>query len=282
MALETRPLTPTFGAEVSGVQIASDCPSETLDEVRDLWLQHKLLLFRDQFPSETDLVDFSRHFGPLEIHVRREYLSPDNPEILYISNIKQNGRAIGILSENEVGWHYDQIYLPKPAVGSLLASVKIPPDGASTHFADMEAAYEQLPEDIKAKLQGKRATQSYEAFNAAYSVPTSNEQKKKTADIDHPIIRTHPITGRKSLYMCPGMTTQILGMPEEESRELLDFLFDWIVRPEFVYSHEWVLGDAVMWDNACTMHKRDPFDQQYERLMKRTTILPPEELAVPY
>ena len=82
--------------------------------------------------------------------------------------------------------------------------------------------------------------------------------------------------------MCPGMTTQILGMLEAESRELLDFLFDWIVRPEFVYSHEWQLGDAVMWDNACTMHKRDPFDQQYERLMKRTTILPPEELAVPF
>ena len=282
MSLETRPLTTTFGAEVRGVNISSDCPETVIDEVKDLWAQHKLLLFRDQFPSETDLVDFSGHFGPLEIHVRREYLSPDNPEILYISNIKENGRPIGILSENEVGWHYDQIYLPKPAVGSLLTSVKLPPDGGSTHFADMEAAYEQLPDDIKTKLEGKRATQSYEAFNSAYSVPTNKEQKKKTADIDHPIIRTHPITGRKSLYMCPGMTTQILGMPDAESSELLDFLFDWIVRPEFVYSHEWQLGDAVMWDNACTMHKRDPFDQQYERLMKRTTILPPEELAVPF
>jgi taurine dioxygenase len=282
MALQIRPLQDSFGAEVIGVDISGHCPDEQIAAVKQLWAEHKLLLFRDQFPSEAELVNFSRRLGPLEIHVRKEYLSPDNPEILYISNIKDNGRPIGILSENEVGWHYDQIYLPQPAVGSLLSSVKIPPDGGRTHFADMSAAYEQLSEEIKAKLADKRATQSYEAFNRAYSVPTDSEQKKKTADIDHPIIRTHPVTGRKALYLCPGMTTRILGMPEAESREMLDYLFDWIVRPEFVYSHSWRLGDCIMWDNACTMHKRDPFDQQHERLMKRTTILPPEALAVPF
>ncbi len=281
MGLAVRPLTDSFGAEVSGVRIDGTAPGDTLAELKALWGKHKLLLFREQFPSEEELVAFSRNFGRLEIHVRKEYLSPANPEILYISNIKKNGKPIGILSENEVGWHYDQIYLPRPAVGSLLSSVKIPPKGGRTHFSDMGAAYERLPADIQDKLQGKRAVQSYEAFNRAYSTPTNKQQKKATADIDHPIIRTHPITGRKALYLCPGMTTKILGLTEKESRETLDFLFDWIVRPEFVYSHDWRLGDCLMWDNACTMHKRDPFDQDYERLMKRTTILPPEDLAVP-
>ncbi len=202
--------------------------------------------------------------------------------MLYISNIKENGREIGILAENEVGWHYDQIYLPKPAVGSLLCAVKLPPEGGSTYFADLAAAYEALPQEMKDRLEGKRAIQSYEAFNRAYSVPTSKVQKKKTQDIDQPVIRTHPITGKPALYLCPGMTTRILGMTETESRETLDFLFDWIVLEEFVYQHDWRLGDCLIWDNACTMHRRDPFDPQYQRLMKRTTILPPEALAVPF
>ena len=123
--------------------------------------------------------------------------------------------------------------------------------------------------------------QSYEVFNRAYSVPTNTVQKRKTPDIDHPIVRRHPITGKPALYICPGMTTEILGLPAAESRALLDQLFEWIVRPEFVYSHRWQLGDCLLWDNACTMHKRDPFDATQKRLMKRTTILPPEELAVP-
>lgn len=282
MHIETTPLSPTFGAEVHGVRISGDCDDATIDAVKDLWAQRKLLLFREQSPSEAELVAFSRRLGRLEIHVRTEYLSPEHPEVLYISNIKENGREIGILAENEVGWHYDQIYLPKPAVGSLLCAVKLPPEGGSTYFADLAAAYEALPEEMKDRLEGKRAIQSYEAFNRAYSVPTSKEQKKKTQDIDQPVIRTHPITGKPALYLCPGMTTRILGMTETESRETLDFLFDWIVLEEFVYQHDWRLGDCLIWDNACTMHRRDPFDPQYQRLMKRTTILPPEALAVPF
>ncbi len=281
MGLTVKPLTDSFGAEISGARIDGNCSADVLDEVKALWGQYKLLLFREQFPSEEELVAFSRNFGRLEIHVRKEYLSPTNPEILYISNIKKDGKPIGILSETEVGWHYDQIYLPRPAVGSLLSSVKIPPNGGRTHFADLGTAYDQLTGSMQNKLRGKRAVQSYEAFNRAYSTPTNKQQKKATADTDHPIVRTHPTTGRKALYLCPGMTTRILGMTEEESRETLDFLFAWIVRPEFIYSHDWQLGDCLMWDNACTMHKRDPFDQNYERLMKRTTILPPENLAVP-
>ena len=272
----------TFGAVVEGINLASDTDSGTMTEVKNLWAEHQLLLFRNQDLTEEHLVTFSRGLGDLEIHLRREYLSPDNPEILMISNIKDGDRSIGILSDTEVGWHYDQIYLPKPAVGSLLYSVILPSNGGQTSFADMAAAYDGLSDDMKAKLEGKKAIQSYAAFNAQFSVPTNSKQKKMSPDIAQPLVRTHPVTGRKALYICPGMTIQIVGLDEGDSRETLEFLFDWCVHDAFVYTHDWVLGDALLWDNASTMHRREPFDSNEKRLMKRTTILAPDDRAVPF
>ena len=158
----------------------------------------------------------------------------------------------------------------------------LPPEGGNTEFADMCAAWDALPEETQTRLDGCLANQSYEAFNKAYSVPTNKKQKALSPDIQHPIVRTHPVTHRKALYLCPGMTTEIVGWDPEKSAEMLEFLFDWTTRPEFVYSHSWQSGDALMWDNACTMHRRDPFDPKHARLMKRTTILPPADLAVPF
>ena len=154
--------------------------------------------------NETALVGFSRRLGDLEIHVREEYLSPEHPEILYVSNIERDGRRIGILSDSEVGWHYDQIYLPKPAVGSLLMAEILPPEGGNTEFADMCAAWDALPDAIRNKLNGCLANQSYEAFNQVYSVPTNNKQKARSPDIHHPIVRTHPGYGQKGALFMPG------------------------------------------------------------------------------
>lgn len=282
MAITTRPLTPTLGVEVDGMDMTSTLDADTANSIRDLWRRHGLLLFRGQQLEEEHLIAFSRNLGPLEIHVRREYLSGKNPEILYVSNMKEDGRPIGILADTEVGWHYDQIYLPRPAVGSLLYSVIIPADRGATSFADMSSAYEELPENLKRRIDGRKAVQSYEAFNRSYSVPTSDEQRRKTPDIEHPLVRTHPYTGRKALYICPGMTTRIVGLPEEESASLLAELFAWSTQPRFVYTHTWRLGDALLWDNACTMHRREPFDSTQQRLMKRTTILPDADRAAPF
>lgn len=282
MAITTRPLTPTLGVEVDGMDMTSTLDADTANSIRDLWRRHGLLLFRGQQLEEEHLIAFSRNLGPLEIHVRREYLSGKNPEILYVSNMKEDGRPIGILADTEVGWHYDQIYLPRPAVGSLLYSVIIPADRGATSFADMSSAYEELPENLKRRIDGRKAVQSYEAFNRSYSVPTSDEQRRKTPDIEHPLVRTHPYTGRKALYICPGMTTRIVGLPEEESASLLAELFAWSTQPRFVYTHIWRLGDALLWDNACTMHRREPFDSTQQRLMKRTTILPDADRAAPF
>jgi taurine dioxygenase len=281
MDLKIRPLQKTFGAEISGLDLSKPLDSQTINEVKSLWHQYGLLLFRDQAMDEAEIVSFSRQLGDLEIHIRKEFLSQKSPEILYISNMTKEGKPVGILADSEVGWHYDQIYLPRPAVGSFLFSVKLPSSGGETSFSNMSAVYEALPQSIKNIIDGKKALQSYEAFNALYSVPTSAEQKKKTPDIEHPIVRVHPYSGKKALYICPGMTTQIVGLDKSTSDDLLQELFAWSVKPEFVYSHVWQLGDGLLWDNACTMHRREPFDPNQERLMKRTTILPDPKYAVP-
>ena len=282
MTLDIRQLTPGFGVEVRIDDIAR-FDEAAFSALRDLWVTHGILLFRDQELSEGAQTALSRRFGELEIHVRTEYLSPDFPEILFVSNMqKANGEPLGILADRDVGWHYDQIYLPKPALGSLLYAVKVPPEGGRTYFADMAAAYEALPDDLKQRIEGRRAVQSYEHFNRSYSVPTSKTQKARTQDVTHPMVRTHPYSKRKSLYICPGMTTEIIGLPETESRDILDRLFEFSVRPEFVYAHDWQAGDGILWDNARTMHRRDPFDGRHPRLMKRTTILMPDALAAPF
>ncbi|MGI9336748.1 MAG: TauD/TfdA dioxygenase family protein [Gammaproteobacteria bacterium] len=281
MKLEVQPLTSSFGAQVMGLSLAAEHDEDAIETLKSLWRKHKLLLFRDQSMDEAALVRFSRRFGKLEIHVRKEYLSAEHPEVLLVSNIERNGRPLGILEDREVGWHYDQIYLERPAVGSLLHAVHVPPAGGNTQFADMGAAYAALPAETAALLEGKLAVQSYEHFNRAFSVPTTDEQKRRTPDREHPAVRSHPYTGEKALYICPGMTTRITGLAPERSEALLNELFEFCVQPAFVYEHRWRVGDALMWDNACTMHRRERFDGRHRRLMKRTTILPDTEHAVP-
>ena len=282
MGLDIRKLTASLGAEVRAGDV-SRLDESQFAELHDLWVEHGILLFRDQDLSEAAQVALSRRFGELEIHVRAEYLSSEFPEVLLVSNMqKADGTALGILSDRVVGWHYDQIYLPRPALGSMLYAAKVPPDGGRTYFADMAAVYAALPDDLQRRIAGRRAIQSYEHFNRTYSVPTSKTQKARTEDVAHPVVRTHPYSKRKSLYVCPGMTTQIIGLAESESHEILEQLFEFSARPEFQCGHHWRPGDGILWDNARTMHRRDAFDARHERLMKRTTILMPAELAEPF
>jgi len=270
-----------FGAEVRGIDMSGDLDSETVAKLHRIWAENGVILFRDQALEEADVVAFSRLFGELEIHVREEYLSKDHPELLIISNVKENGEPIGILSDHEVGWHHDQIYLPRPAVGSLLYSVKIPPSGGNTEFCDLAGAYDALSDEKKRELDGVRAVHSYEYFNRKWSEPTNEKQKNRTPDVTHPLVRTHPTTGRKAIYADPGMTAGIDGMGEDEGHAYLDQLYAHCLNPQFIYDHEWRLGDALMWDNASTMHRRGAFDPAAERIMKRTTILPAADQAIP-
>ena len=280
--VSTRQLTKTFGNEIKNVKITADMDDALFHQVINIWNQSGILLFRGQNLSDDNLVEFSRRIGKLETHVREEWLSQTHQEILILSNIKKDGKTIGGLSNSEINWHYDQIYLPKPAVGSLLTSVIIPPEGGSTYFSDMCSAYENLPEDTRQKISKLQAVQSYANFNQGHTIKTKNTIKNKTPDVTHPMVRTHPITGRKSLYICPGMTTSIVGLSKSDSTLLLRYLFDFSTQKRFVYRHDWEVGDAILWDNACTMHRRDDFNNKHDRLMKRTTILPPDSLATPF
>lgn len=279
--IETRPLE-RFGVEILGVNLAHEHDQDTIDAIRKIWAENGVVLFREQQLEELEIVRFSAYFGRLEIHVREEYLSMEHPELLLVSNIQRDGQPIGILSDHAVGWHHDQIYLPRPALGSLLHSVKIPSSGGNTCFANLADAYDALPAKKQRYLEPLRAIHSYEYFNRRWSEPTSDQQKDRTPNVTHPLIRTHPETGRKAIYADPGMTPAIEGLEAHQSRALLDELFDWCTQSRFIYEHEWRLGDALMWDNATTMHRRGEFDPSTERLMKRTTILPPADRAVPF
>lgn len=278
--LRSLELTP-FGIEVLDYDLNDEHTDANVSQLRHLWLSHGVMLFRSQTVSEEALVRFSRHFGPLERHVREEYLSRTHPEILLVSNIKDGQRNVGILGDHEVGWHHDQIYLPRPALGSVLAAHTLPSNGGNTAFVNLADAYDGLDDATKRELAPLRAVHSYAHFNKQWSEPTSASQKARTPDVDHPLIRTHPETGRQAIYADPGMTVGIVGMEPSDSRTLLDSLFSHSLRPEYLYEHKWRAGDVVMWDNASTMHKRGEFDPASERLMKRTTILPAPQLAVP-
>jgi taurine dioxygenase len=278
--LATRLLAP-FGVEVMDIDLRRARDAATIAAVRGTWQRNGIALFRGQQLAEADLVRFSACFGSLETHVRREYLSRQHPEVLLISNLRRDGRPIGILGDHEVGWHHDQSYLERPALGSLLYAVELPPTGGDTSFANLADAYDALPESMKRRLHGLRAVHSYAFFNGSWSEPASAEQRARTPEVTHPVVRTHPETGRRALYVDPGMTPVIEGLPAHESRALLDELFAWCTRPEFVYVHRWQPGDALLWDNASTMHRRGEFDPAHRRLMKRTTILAPPDRAVP-
>ena len=281
-SFKIRPLSDTLGAEIYDVKLSGEMASEDLAQIKALWNRYGILLFREQDIGKDELVGFSRLLGSLETHVRSEWLNETHPEILQISNINVDGKPVGALADGEVGWHYDQIYLPRPALGSLLYSVKIPPEGGSTFFADMTSAYERLPRSLKDMVDGRQAIQSYDNFNNLYSTKTSSKQTNLTQNIAQPLVRTHPVTGRKALYLCPGMTIAIAGLEETESTDVLRQLFDWTLKTEFIYKHIWDVGDGLLWDNACTMHRREPFDGGHERLMFRTTILPADDRSVPF
>ena len=272
-----------FAAEIGGVTLDDVLKEGVQRRLQHLWLKHQVLVFRDlDTEDEERLIGLSKIFGRLEIHSRAEYLSSKTPQLLYVSNMMDGKRKVGVLGDGEAGWHTDQTYRPTPALGSLLAAVIVPPEGGNTSFADMYAAYDALPQALKLRLEELRAVNSYEVFNQSYSEPANNQQRDVGIVQTHPMVRTHPITGRKAIYASKNIIPYIVGMDEASSKELMDELTALTFKPEFVYEHKWNVGDGVLWDNACVMHKRDTWDPAFPRLMKRTTIRPPEDLAIPF
>jgi taurine dioxygenase len=190
---------------------------------------------------------------------------------MLISNIREDGKAIGALPDGEMQFHTDQCHQELPAKASMLYAIEIPRQGGNTLFANAYAAYATLPDDIKRRIEGRRALNAYDYDSAA--TIRGAEVPEGAPSYAHPVVRTHPATGRKALYINRLMTRRIEGLPAQESEELLNILFDHQEQPQFIYEHVWRPGDLVMWDNRCTLHARTDFSQGERRLLRRVTIL---------
>jgi len=273
MPLETRLLDDSLACEVIGLHLWEAPDEETIDELRTLWAHHPVLVFRRQALSENELADFSALFGALERTVRTDWASPARPEVTLISNLRDaQAQSIGGLGDGEIQWHSDQSYMLNPATGAMLYALELPPEGGTTSWVDLCAAYAGLPERLKRAVEGKRAIFSYIKRLAGYQGADrviSEEARRKTPPITHPLVHTHPVTGRKALYLDSTTTTGIDGV---DGSALLEEIYAFATRPQFVYRHHWQVGDAVLWDNGLTMHRREPFDPLARRLLKRTTI----------
>ena len=281
MPLETRPMGQSFAREIIGLRLWEPQDDPTIDELRALWADHPVLVFRRQALSEDELADFSACFGPLERTVRTDWASPVRPEVSLISNLKDaQARPVGGLGDGEIQWHSDQSYMKEAATGAMLYALELPPEGGTTSWVDLCAAYAGLPAGLKRAIDGKRAVFSYAKRLAGYQGVDrviSEEAKRKTPPVLHPLVHTHPVTGKPALYLDSTTTIGIEGLDDASGDALLDEIYESATRPEFVYRHHWQVGDALLWDNGFTMHRREPFDPSARRLMKRTTMFLPRD-----
>ncbi len=280
MAVGVRRLAESFCGEVSGVDLARLDDAATT-AIKDAWLAHKVLVFHDQHLGEDDLVAFAECLGDVEIHLRQTRTT-GRREVLLVSNIKEEGKPIGRLGNQELNWHMDQIFMAQPTAGTVLYAVEVTPEGGDTWFCDLGAAYAALPPALKAKVEGRRAVHSAATADRRVGIALTEEQRLQAPEIIHPLVRTHPLAGEKGLYFSMNHTARIDGLSEEESLPLLDELRRHATQPSFVYAHHWRVGDLVLWDNAATMHRRDPFPDQYPRLMRRVGFNFPAELRIPF
>jgi len=267
--LPIRKLSSALGAEILGVDLSAPLSDAVFAQIEKIWHENLVIVLRDQVLSEDDQLRFAKRFGQLsKSHTRR--FNTDSPSVMLISNIRENGKPIGALPDGEMHFHTDQCHQEKPAKGSMLYAIEIPSKGGNTLFANCYTAFETLPHEIKVQIEGRKAINAYD-YDAA-SRKRGSKLREGIPFYAHPIVRTHPVTKRKSLYVNRLMTLSIEGMSEPESDELLNTLFDHQEKAQFVYEHIWRVNDLVLWDNRCTLHARSDFSESERRLMRRVVI----------
>jgi taurine dioxygenase len=266
------PLSPALGADIVGVDLRAPIDDRTAHVIRQAWKDHLVIRLRGQELSEDDQVRFGETFGPLNRSAKkRAHHNAANPAIMLISNIRENGQLIGALPDGEMQFHTDQSHQETPCSGTMLYALEVPRVGGDTLFANGYTAYETLPDAIKQRLAGTRALHAYDYDTA--STRRGTVLKEGVPHAVHPVVRTHPETGRKALYVNRLMTLRIEDIDPQESEDLLQMLFDHIERKDFVWGQQWKPGDVVLWDNRCTVHARTDFSAAERRLMRRVTIL---------
>jgi taurine dioxygenase len=293
LVISIRKLGKQLGAEISGIDLSQPPDEETFVAISDAFFEHQVVVFRDQRLTPSQQVAFTRRFGELEHHVRKEHCLEGHAEILVVSNVlDERGRAIGVQDAGRF-WHSDLSYKRVPSLLSALYALEVPvKEGVvlgATGFASATAAYEALPGELKRRLQDLRNVHSYRYYRAKNVQAQKEEQARggrtvqehspseaqlqSVPDVEVPIVRTHPVTGRKGLFINEAHTSCVVGLPEEESSALLAQLYSHIVKPEFRYEHRWRAGDLLMWDNAAVQHKaKFDYDLPLRRVMHRTTV----------
>jgi taurine dioxygenase len=279
MTIEVIPSGAALGAEIRGVDLSKPLTDDAFTAIQQAWYDHVVLLFRGQRLSDDDLIRFSRHFGELDIAPASATdmagsQEKSRPEIWIISNVLENGRPIGALGDKEAEWHTDMSYVPAPPMASVLYSLEIPSKGGDTSFANMYKVLEALPADLRSALEGRIC--NHDASTT--SVGELRAGADAVADVrtapgaKHPAIRTHPATGGKALYLGRRLNGYLEGYSVEESEKLLDRLWAHCAKPDFSWTHKWAVGDLLIWDNRCAIHRRDGFDGRERRVMHRTQI----------
>ena len=268
MPFSIRPLSPAIGAEAIGFDPRNFTDADR-DALQQAWYQHLVMLIRSpRVLSDDEFVAFMSHMGQIENARKLSPLST-RQEVMIISNIRENGQLVGALPDGELSFHFDRVHQKKPTRATVLHAIEIPDKGGETCFANMYSAYDTLPVTVKKKIDGRQALNTYEYGATSAGVKKIGEDAPTAI---HPVVRTIPETGRKSLFVSRLMTDKIIGMPEDESRELLNMISDHCEQQQFIYQHQWQVGDILMWDNRCATHARKDFDASQRRLMKRIAL----------
>jgi taurine dioxygenase len=270
------PTTPVLGAEIRVGDLRS-LDEAAFERVLRAWHDHAVVLFRGQALSDRDLVAFSRRFGDLDwapIQETGRRFVEGMPEIYIVSNVKVNGEPIGSLGDGEAVWHTDMSYLDMPPKASMLYALEIPTGGGNTSFCSMYAVYDALPDALKRRIAGLEIKHdgTYNSGGYVRQGVAATDDPRTSPGAMHPLVCTHPDTGRRMLYLGRRRNAYIGGLELAESEALLDELWSYVERPELAWEHVWRVGDLVLWDNRCTMHRRDAFDPEQRRVMHRTQV----------
>ncbi len=276
--MKVMPSGAALGAEIAGLDLAAALDAGTVEGIKAAWDEHLVLLFRRQKMSDPDLLTFSRHFGELDPPGPNPYgitFLPEFPEINVISNVKDtDNRPIGNLGAGEAVWHADMTYIETPPKAAILYALEVPVGQGDTYFANMAAAYEDLPADLKAAVEGRLAIHDA-AHNSAGMLRRGYEEvsdPRQTPGAHHPLVREDPATGRRALFLGRRPHAYVLGLEPAASDALLDRLWAHATQPKYTWVHKWQTGDLLMWQNLWVLHRRDGFDANARRILHRTQI----------
>jgi taurine dioxygenase len=274
--LALRPLTPKLGAAISNVKLADDMSDEVFRAIYQAFLCYQVLLFPPQDVPPGRQVAFARRFGEVQIHIMNQYHADGYPELYRLSNLDENGKPNGKHPDKgTLAWHTDGSWQRITGQATIIYGEVMPETGGETHFADMYGAYERLDAKWKARIANMRAVHNLDFSRTRRhgEDPMTEAQRREKPPVDQPVVRTHPETGRKCLYL-GDHAEYIVGMPYDEGRALIEELNALAIHPDLTYEHRWTAGELLLWDNRCVMHRATPYDPRTQgRVIRRCTVL---------